>query len=120
MNKYIIIRICTCTFTQSVNNTEGGGGGGPPLQIIERIGKRKAAVLPEPVCAHAIRSLLPIMIGTACFCTGVGLLYCANCDTKMLTRQRGIIYTDTIMCIHVHVQYSESFRMNVLRSNMYP
>lgn len=49
------------------------------MKIMERIGKRKAAVFPDPVCAQAIRSLPAITIGTAYFCTGVGLLYWDNC-----------------------------------------
>lgn len=38
------------------------------------MGKMKAAVLPEPVCAHAIRSRLASAMGMAYFCTGVGFL----------------------------------------------
>ena len=38
------------------------------------IGKQKAAVLPEPVCAHAIRSRRLSEMGIAYFCTGVGFL----------------------------------------------
>ena len=43
------------------------------------MGNRKAAVLPEPVWAHAMRSRPSIMMGRAYFCTGVGLEYSANC-----------------------------------------
>merc|ERR1719234_1905627 len=39
------------------------------------IGRRKAAVLPEPVWAQAIMSLEAMMIGMPFFCTGVGFLY---------------------------------------------
>ena len=37
-------------------------------------GKQNAAVLPEPVCAHAIRSRPASEMGMAYFCTGVGFL----------------------------------------------
>lgn len=39
------------------------------------IGNKNAAVLPEPVCAHAMISLEASTIGIAFFCIGVGLLY---------------------------------------------
>jgi hypothetical protein len=39
------------------------------------MGKQKAAVLPDPVCAQAIKSLPAREIGMACFCTGVGFTY---------------------------------------------
>merc|ERR1719233_195869 len=42
------------------------------------IGRRKAAVFPEPGRALVIRSLPAIIIGIACFCTGVGILYPAS------------------------------------------
>ena len=58
--------------------TSGGGGGGPPWKTRLRMGRRKAAVFPEPVWAQAMRSLLLRMMGMACFCTGVGLLYWAS------------------------------------------
>jgi hypothetical protein len=51
---------------------------GPLSYIWFRIGTRKAAVLPEPVWAQAMRSRRDIMIGIAYFCTGVGLSYLAN------------------------------------------
>lgn len=54
--------------------TSGGGGGGPLLKMRLSTGIRKAAVLPEPVWAHAIRSRPSRIMGRACFCTGVGLL----------------------------------------------
>mmetsp|Transcript_21307 Transcript_21307/g.52913 ORF Transcript_21307/g.52913 Transcript_21307/m.52913 type:complete len:222 (-) Transcript_21307:84-749(-) len=38
------------------------------------MGKQNAAVLPEPVCAHAIRSRHASEMGMAYFCTGVGFL----------------------------------------------
>ena len=38
--KSVILRVLT---------VGGGGGGGPSLMILEMIGKRKAAVFPEPV-----------------------------------------------------------------------
>ena len=38
------------------------------------MGKQNAAVLPEPVCAHAIKSLPASEAGMAYFCTGVGFL----------------------------------------------
>ena len=41
------------------------------------IGRRKAAVLPLPVWALAIRSLPAMMIGIPCFWTGVGTVYSA-------------------------------------------
>jgi energy-converting hydrogenase Eha subunit A len=44
-----------------------GISGGPLLKIRERIGRRKAAVFPEPVCAQAITSLLATMMGIANF-----------------------------------------------------
>ena len=59
--------------------TSGGGGGGPFSQIMERMGRRKAAVFPDPVWAQAMRSLLAMMMGRAYFWTGVGLEYWANC-----------------------------------------
>ena len=43
------------------------------MRMTEIIGKRKAAVLPEPVCAHAMMSKPAHRMGTAYFCTGVGL-----------------------------------------------
>ena len=52
------------------------------LRMLEMIGNKKAAVFPEPVWAQAIRSLPSIIIGTACFCTGVGLEYWANCEME--------------------------------------
>lgn len=58
--------------------TSLGGGGGPLSNTILRMGRRKAAVFPEPVWAQAIRSRPPIMIGKAYFCTGVGLEYSAS------------------------------------------
>ncbi len=39
------------------------------------MGKQKAAVLPDPVCAHAIMSRPPRPMGIAYFCTGVGFVY---------------------------------------------
>ena len=47
-------------------------------------GNKNAAVLPEPVCAHTIKSdasflsLKPIAAGIECFCTGVGFTYPHN------------------------------------------
>jgi len=38
------------------------------------IGNKNAAVLPEPVCAQAIKSLSFIIIGMAFFWIGVGIL----------------------------------------------
>ena len=38
------------------------------------MGKQNAAVFPEPVCAHAIRSRPASLMGIAYFCTGVGFL----------------------------------------------
>ena len=54
------------------------GAGAPEVLIWERMGSRKAAVLPEPVCAHAIRSLLLRTTGMEYFCTGVGRVYLHN------------------------------------------
>lgn len=45
------------------------------------MGKQNAAVLPEPVCAHAIMSRPARPIGMAYFCTGVGLV---NLQRRML------------------------------------
>jgi len=42
---------------------------------MEIMGKRNAAVFPEPVCAVAIISRPLSTIGIEFFCTGVGLLY---------------------------------------------
>lgn len=39
------------------------------------IGKQNAAVFPEPVCAHAIRSRPARPIGIEYLCTGVGFVY---------------------------------------------
>ncbi|WVZ60931.1 hypothetical protein U9M48_010885, partial [Paspalum notatum var. saurae] len=39
------------------------------------IGKQKAAVFPDPVCAQAMRSRPAMEIGMACRCTGVGFTY---------------------------------------------
>lgn len=36
------------------------------------VGSRKDAVLPDPVCAHAITSLPPKAAGMVCFWIGVG------------------------------------------------
>ena len=58
--------------------TSGGGGGGPPSNIWLRIGRRNAAVFPDPVWAHAITSRFPRIIGIEYFCTGVGLEYWAS------------------------------------------
>ena len=38
------------------------------------MGKQNAAVFPDPVCAHAMRSRRAKEIGIAYFCTGVGFL----------------------------------------------
>jgi hypothetical protein len=46
------------------------------LMIPTMVGKQKAAVLPDPVCAQAIRSLPARKIRMACFCTGMGFTYC--------------------------------------------
>ena len=54
-----------------------------PRQPTERLrrmmprmmGKEKAAVLPDPVWAQAMRSRPASAIGMACFCTGVGFVY---------------------------------------------
>ena len=62
--------------------TSAGSCGGPPLHTMERMGRRKAAVFPEPVWAHAIKSLLAIMMGRAYFWTGVGLWYLADCRDR--------------------------------------
>ena len=43
------------------------GGAGGAFKITEIIGKRKAAVLPEPVWAHAMISKLATRIGNANF-----------------------------------------------------
>ena len=59
------------------------------MKIILRMGSRKAAVLPEPVCAQAMRSRFPMMMGRAYFCTGVGLEYSANCKRIEGRRGRG-------------------------------
>lgn len=45
---------------------------GPSSKILLRMGTRKAAVLPEPVWAQDMRSLLARMTGMLFFCTGVG------------------------------------------------
>ena len=42
------------------------------------MGRRKAAVLPEPVWAQAIRSLPSRMMASPCFCTGVRTEYLAR------------------------------------------
>mmetsp|Transcript_10503 Transcript_10503/g.44686 ORF Transcript_10503/g.44686 Transcript_10503/m.44686 type:complete len:252 (+) Transcript_10503:1011-1766(+) len=51
---------------------------GPPWRPLVRMpwmmGKQNAAVFPDPVCAHAIRSLRAMEMGIAYFCTGVGFL----------------------------------------------
>mmetsp|Transcript_13552 Transcript_13552/g.32928 ORF Transcript_13552/g.32928 Transcript_13552/m.32928 type:complete len:264 (-) Transcript_13552:1314-2105(-) len=50
----------------------------PFLMITEIIGNRNAAVLPDPVWAHAMMSCPEQRIGSACFCTGVGTTYPAR------------------------------------------
>ena len=42
------------------------------------MGTKKAAVLPEPVWAQLMRSLLARMTGIEFFCTGVGVVYLAR------------------------------------------
>ena len=46
----------------------------PGFRIQEMMGKQKAAVFPDPVCAQAIRSRRARPMGIAYFCTGVGFL----------------------------------------------
>uniref|UniRef100_A0A0A9DNM5 Uncharacterized protein n=1 Tax=Arundo donax TaxID=35708 RepID=A0A0A9DNM5_ARUDO len=48
--------------------------GGPRIMPL-MMGKQKAAVFPDPVCAHAMRSRPASEIGMACRCTGVGRTY---------------------------------------------
>ena len=79
---------CACLFFSQAYSHTGGGLGGPLLRIMEMMGNKKAAVFPEPVCAHAIRSLCAIMIGTAYFCTGVGFMYCANYRRKQMINNK--------------------------------
>ena len=50
---------------------------GPSQKILFRMGTKKAAVFPDPVCAQAIRSRLARITGIEFFCTGVGVVYCA-------------------------------------------
>ena len=52
--------------------------------MVWRIGRRKAAVLPEPVWAQPMRSLLAFTIGMAYFWMGVGFLYP---DLSMFSRR---------------------------------
>jgi len=52
--------------------------GGGFLSSWFMMGRRKAAVFPEPVCAQLIRSRLLPTIGIEYFCTGVGFLYPAS------------------------------------------
>ena len=51
---------------------------GPPFKPRVRMpwmmGKQNAAVFPDPVCAHAMRSFPAREMGMAYFCTGVGFL----------------------------------------------
>ena len=54
-----------------------GGGFSIPNSLVI-IGSRKDAVLPLPVCAHAIRSRPAIEIGTVYFWIGVGFAYPAS------------------------------------------
>jgi hypothetical protein len=42
----------------------------------DMMGQQKAAALPDPVCAQAIRFLPARKIRMACFCTGMGFTYC--------------------------------------------
>ena len=44
------------------------------LRMLAMMGKQNAAVLPDPVCAHAMRSLLARPMGIEYFCTGVGFV----------------------------------------------
>ena len=53
----------------------GRSGGGPAARMPEMMGRQKAAVLPEPVCAHAMRSRFASEMGMAWRCTGVGFEY---------------------------------------------
>ena len=52
------------------------------------MGTRKAAVLPEPVWAQDMRSLLARMMGIECFWTGVGLVYLASSMFPFITAVR--------------------------------
>lgn len=47
------------------------------LRMLCKIGRRKAAVLPDPVWAQAIKSRPLIITGIVCFWTGVGVVYLA-------------------------------------------
>lgn len=44
------------------------------LRMLAMMGKQNAAVLPDPVWAHAIRSLLASPMGIEYFWTGVGFV----------------------------------------------
>lgn len=49
-----------------------------PRYVLPTVGRRNAAVFPDPVWAQAIKSRPASEIGMACFCTGVGLSYFAR------------------------------------------
>merc|ERR1740129_1245942 len=51
------------------------------------MGRRKAAVFPEPVWAQDMRSRPDMMMGRQSFCTGVGTLYP---DLVMFSKRRGL------------------------------
>ena len=93
--------------------TSGGVGGGPPQHAKDRTGRRNAAVFPDPVWAHAMRSLFPIMMGRAYFCTGVGLVYFAICGGKRYERERerkglNLVYSGKHLRV-THSQASKGF-----------
>ena len=62
-----------------------GVGMAPRLLICAMTGNRKPPVLPDPVCAHAIRSRPAYPMGMEYFCTGVGRV---NLDSAMLAIMR--------------------------------
>ena len=56
-----------------------GAGGVPARKMLAMMGKQKAAVLPEPVCAQAMRSRPAMPMGMEYRCTGVGFVYLHRC-----------------------------------------
>ena len=73
-SKITALNLFTTILIETVTILTVLGSGGPLENIRLMIGTKKEAVFPEPVCAHAIRSLFPTTIGIEYFCTGVGLV----------------------------------------------
>lgn len=76
------------------------------LNSVCNIGKRNAAVLPDPVCAHAITSRPAIIMGIACFCIGVGFVYLDFCT---FSNKNGRKPDSSKFCIGVGIFSPDTF-----------